>query len=83
MSYAEFQIRLFAYKRVQLREWEKVRILAWYAMKGPHMNPKNMPKSLNQFIKLDIDNGHATRVTEAQKARFLEAMEDYIKQTQK
>lgn len=80
MSFAEFQIRLFAYKRVQLREWEKVRAVCWYAMKGSHLDPKSMPKTLEQFMKLAIDKTSSSKITDTQKQAFLIAMQDYQKQ---
>jgi hypothetical protein len=83
MSFAEFQIRLFAYKRVQEREWEKVRILAWYAMTGSHQDPKKMPKSLTHFMQLDIDKKNVSKVSEAQKQKFLEATAEYLKNKNK
>jgi hypothetical protein len=80
MSFAEFQIRLFAWSRLEERAWEKVRILAWYAMTGSHQDPKKMPKTLSQFMKLGLDDKVATKVTEEQKIRFLEATKEYLKQ---
>jgi len=79
MSFAEFQIRLFAWSRCQEREWEKVRIISWYAMTGSHMDPKKMPKTLTGFMKLGLDNKNVSKITDAQKDRFLEAMGDYLK----
>lgn len=79
MSFAEFQIRLFAWKRTQEREWEKVRILAWYCMTGSHMDPKKMPKSITHFMSLDIDKKQNV-ISEAHKQRFLDAMKEYVKQ---
>lgn len=79
MSFAEFQIRLFAWKRVQTREWEKVRILAWHVRASSINAPKKMP-SLEKFMKLDTDREHNTGVTPEQKARFMEAYADYINQ---
>lgn len=81
MSFAEFQIRLFAWKRTEERAWEKVRILAWYAMTGSHQDPKKMPKSITQFMKLDLDKKKSITVSDTQKNAFLEAMKDYVKQT--
>ena len=81
MSFAEFQIRLFAWKRCQEREWEKVRFLAWHAMTGSHQNPKRLPKSLNQFMALGIDKKQGATISEAQKERFLEATKEYLKQS--
>jgi hypothetical protein len=78
MTFAEFQIRLFAWKRTEEREWEKVRILAWYAMTGSHQDPKKMPKSITQFMKLGIDKNKPS-LSEAQKERFLEVTREYLK----
>jgi len=79
MSFAEFQIRLFAWSRMQEREWEKVRILAWYSMVGSHMDPKKMPKTLNNFMSLGIDKKENV-ISDAQKQRFLEVTAEYVKQ---
>lgn len=78
MSFAEFQIRLFAYKRMQLREWEKVRQISWSAFIGSHQDPKRMPKNINAFMPLD-DSKARGGVTEAQKERFLQATAEYLK----
>jgi hypothetical protein len=78
MSFAEFQIRLFAYQRVQEREWDKVRFVAYYSMVGFHMDPKRMPKSLNAFMKLGIDSRKQTKVSDELKTRFMEEMAKYI-----
>lgn len=82
MPFAEFQIRLFAWKRIQDRDWEKVRILAWYSMVGSHMDPKKMPKSLTGFISLDSDKKQNI-ISDAQKQRFLEVTAEYYKQLNK
>ena len=82
MSFAEFQIRLFAWSRMQERDWEKVRILAWYSMVGSHMDPKKMPKTLTSFMSLGIDKKESI-ITDAHKQRYLEAVQDYLKQTNK
>lgn len=81
MSFAEFQIRLFAWQRTEERAWEKVRLLAWYAMTGSHQDPKKMPKSINQFMKLKIDKPNNSRVSDEMKARFIEATKEYLKQS--
>lgn len=82
MTFAEFQIRLFAYKRMQLREWEKVRQISWCAFIGSHQDPKKMPKSIDKFMNLD--GGASKRgVSDEQKERFKEAMSEYLKQVSK
>lgn len=54
MTFAEFQIRLFAYKRMELREWEKVRQIAWSAFIAPHQDPKKLPKTIDRFMSLGV-----------------------------
>ena len=79
MTFAEFQIRLFAWKRTQEREWEKTRFVAFHAMKGSHLDAKKMPKSLNQFMPLGLDKKQFSAISEVHKQRFLEAMKEYVK----
>ena len=79
MTFAEFQIRLFAYKRMELREWEKVRQIAWSAFIAPHQDPKKLPKSIDKFMNLrgnEIKKG----VSEEQKENFLKAYKEYLNQ---
>lgn len=78
MTFAEFQIRLFAYKRMQLRDWEKVRQIAWSAFIGSHQDPKKMPKTIDKFMSLDSGKPKSS-VTDEQRKRFLEETEKYIK----
>lgn len=82
MSFAEFQIRLFAYKRVQEREWEKTRYIAFHAMIGSHSDPKRLPKSLHQFMPLNIDGKQKININDRQKEAFLEATKQYLIQAE-
>lgn len=80
MSFAEFQIRLFAWERTEARAWEKIRVLAWHTMAGSPNAPKRMP-SLEKFMPLVTDNpAGSSKISEAQKQRFLEASAEYYKQ---
>lgn len=83
MSFAEFQIRLFAWVRCQEREWDKHRFVAFYAMRGFHMDPKKMPKTLSSFMKLGIDKKSHNGVSEEMKERFLQEMAKYVENTKK
>ena len=77
MTWAEFRIRLHAYKRLELKEWQKVREIAWNGLIGSHVNPKKLPRSKEAFIPLDhkkkaaITNKMAQRIKEVQ-AEYLE-----------
>ncbi len=79
MTFAEFQIRLFAYKRMELREWEKVRQIAWSAFIAPHQDPKKLPKTIDRFMNLD-GNNTKKEVGIDQKENFLKAYKEYLNQ---
>jgi len=79
MSFAEFQIRLFAWKRCQDREWEKIRVLAWHIEKASFHRKTKMP-SLEKFMPLSIDKKQTRGISEEHKQRFLEAVAEYQKQ---
>ena len=80
MTFAEFQIRLFAYKRMELREWEKVRQIAWSAFIAPHQDPKKLPKTIDKFMNLGGSNNTNRGVGIEQKENFLKAYKEYLNQ---
>jgi hypothetical protein len=81
MTYAEFQIRFFAYNSVQKKEWEKVRFMAYHALVAPYQDYKKLPKSLEKFLPLGSSKA-SKGVTEEVKERFLEEYRNYLTQTQ-
>jgi len=78
MSFAEFQIRLFAWKRKEDRDWDKIRTLAWHVESASIHRKKKMP-TLQQFMPLGIDKKQNSGLSEAHKERFLEATKEYLK----
>lgn len=80
MTWAEFQIRLFAYNRMEQNQWFKIRELAWSATIAPHLNPKKMPKSKDAFMNLGSTNTSKSGVSQAQKDAFLAAYQQYQKE---
>ena len=73
MTWGEFKIRLHAFKRIERKEWYKVREIAWNSLIGSHVNPKKLPKTKNAFIALDskkkgiITNKMAERIKQVQQ----------------
>ena len=79
MTFAEFQIRLFAYKRMQIRDWEKYRLVAYNALIAPYQDYKKLPKSMDKFMNLSGDNNKKQiGVSDEQKANFLEIYKQYL-----
>jgi hypothetical protein len=64
---------------MELREWEKVRQIAWSSFIAPHQDPKKMPKSIERFMSLG-DNNIKKEVGIDQKENFLKAYKEYLNQ---
>lgn len=71
MTWAEFQLRLFAYKRMELNEYQKLRELMWTCYTAPHLDPKKLSKRKEQFMPLPSDKKNIGGVSEAMKEIFL------------
>ena len=81
MTWAEFQIRLFAYKRMDLYDWQKLRESMWITYIATHQDPKRMVRRKEQFLPLG--NEKATHgVSEEAKQRFLNEFTKYQEQIQ-
>ena len=78
MTFAEFQIRLFAYKRMQLEDWKKFRLVAYNALVAPYQDYKKLPKTMDKFMDLSGGKHQSKGVSEEQKQRFLEAYKNYL-----
>jgi len=82
MTFAEFQIRLFAYKRMQLEDWKKFRLVAYNALIAPHQDYKKLPKNIDKFMDLSGGKTQQKGVSDIQKERFLQEYAKYLKNIQ-
>lgn len=78
MTWAEYKIRLHAYNRMDWYDWIKVREIAWASLVSFHQSHKNIPKSKNEFIKLDKKEDK-NGISDLMKERILRAKEEYKK----
>jgi hypothetical protein len=81
MTWAEFQLRLFAYKRMELNEYQKLRELMWTCYTAPHLDPKKLSKRKEQFMPLPSDKNNVGGVSDAMKEIFLNEYRKYIEIT--
>ena len=81
MTWAEFQIRLFAYKRQDLYDWQKLRELMWTSYIAPHQDPKKMVKRKESFLPLNNEK-QVKGVSEEMKATFLKEFRKYQEKIQ-
>jgi len=74
MTWAEFKIRLFAYNRLELKDWRKVREIAYNSLISFNVDPKSLPKSINHFMPLDKVSSTAR---EKRRARIAQVQKEY------
>ena len=79
MTWAEFQIRLYSFKRVEERKDIRAREIAWNALLAPHYNPKKLPKTKERFWQI---GEKTTSINDAMKAKIKEAQDEYFKEKQ-
>lgn len=75
MTWAEFCIRLFAYHRLEKKEWYKVRALAYQTYVSNWQNPKKKPVTIDKFMNLE--GGSKPKLNNAQKEAIRKAQEQY------
>ena len=78
MTWAEFRIRLFAYKRQEKERNYWSREIAYNALIGSHVNPKKLPKSREKFISLEGEI--QSKITKVMMDRILEVKAKYNEQ---
>jgi len=81
MTWAEFQIRLFAYKRMDLYDWQKRRELMWTTYIAPHIDPKTMTKRKEAFLRLEGEKVN-TGVSDDTKEVFIKEFKKWQETTQ-
>ena len=77
MTWAEFLIRSYAYRRKEKKDLMKLREAAWITYIAPHQDPKKMHRNINSFWPLD---GNKSKVTESMIHRIKQAKEQYYKE---
>lgn len=79
MTWAEFQIRAFAYRRMQEKKELLTREIAWSALIGSHYNPKKLPKTKDKFWQI----GNKKKVSDSRMQDAIKAaQEEYFKEKQ-
>ena len=80
MSWAEFRIRLFAYRRMQKRQDDMMRLHAYHTARGSlyAFAPDTFPKTLDQFWSIEGNTNKEDRFKS-----LIEAQKKYKEQKQK
>ena len=75
MTWAEFKIRLFAFNRIEKRDWQKIHEINKYTILSSFMDGKDKKKLLNTLD--GALNKKPKGVTDAQKNAILNAQKQY------
>ena len=67
---AEFNIRLFSFKRLERNKEVLFREVAWQSLVGSHADPKKIPKNRQKFWQI----GEVSKIDKETKDRMKEAM---------
>jgi hypothetical protein len=77
MSWREFQLRSYGFKRADKAQWVKVREIAYNSLIGSHLDPKKLPKTREKYLPLDAENA-IKGVSDERKEMFLKAFKNYL-----
>lgn len=79
MPWNEFELNSFAFWEEEEQRIEELQYLAWRITIAPHLEPKSLPKTFNQFIgkkeEVKIDQG-ALDFFETEMKKFKELQEN-------
>jgi hypothetical protein len=63
---------------MELRDWEKFRLVAYNALIAPYQDYKKLPKTMDKFMDLSGGKAKSNGVSDEQKQRFIEATKEYL-----
>lgn len=56
MPWCEFLIKSYAYNRMQEEKLRHTRLIAYSSQIGSHLDPKKLPRSIDQFMRIGSEN---------------------------
>ena len=80
MTYAEFCIRSYGYRRMQQEQWAKFRKVAFASLQAFSVDPKKLPKTEKQYMPLPmIDDDSKPQLSKEHIEAFIKATQQYKK----
>ena len=77
MTWAEFQLRLFAYNRIQRNQWLKIAELSTNVLIAGFIDGKDKKKRINEIRKSYLGEGKPKGLSDLQKNAILKAQQQY------
>ena len=75
MPWCEFLIKSYAYSRMQEEKLRHTRLIAYSAQIGSHLDPKKLPRSIDQFMPI----GNEKNVRKSNKNDNFDDMKELFK----
>ena len=88
MPWCEFLIKSYAYNRMQEEKLRHTRLIAYSSQIGSHLDPKKLPRSIDQFMRIgsennsdkNSDNSNKNAIFDDMKELFRKRMSEYKSQ---
>lgn len=84
MPWCEFLIKSYAYSRMQEEKLRHTRLIAYSAQIGSHLDPKKLPRSIDQFMRIGSENNarksNKNAIFDDMKELFKKRMQEYNSQ---
>lgn len=84
MPWCEFLIKSYAYNRMQEEKLRHTRLIAYSSQIGSHLDPKKLPRSIDQFMQIGNEDNKKpkTQGTQSMRDLFKQRMKEYNQLTQ-
>ena len=53
MAWCEYLIKCYAWSRMEKEKWRHTRMIAYEARIGSHLDPKSLPRTIEQYMPID------------------------------
>ena len=84
MPWCEFLIKSYAYSRMQEEKLRHTRLIAYSAQIGSHLDPKKLPRSIDQFMPIGNEKNarksNKNVISDDMKELFKKRMQEYKNQ---
>jgi isopropylmalate/homocitrate/citramalate synthase len=77
MPFCEFRIKAYAYKRMQEERLRHTRMIAYYSAIGPHLDPKKLPKTIDEFMRIGDKPKKRSMVSDEMRELYKKRMDEY------
>ena len=79
MPWCEFLIKSYAYNRMQEEKLRHTRLVAYSAQIGSHLDPKKLPRSIDQFMRIGSENNSDKNSDNSDKKPIFDDMKELFR----